>query len=215
MCRPVFYVIVAVLLTFFCGCGGSGSGPSASPFVNIEALRFYPNSTTLRSGTVVQFRNVDSQPHQVVSGVLATLGNPTVVHVININMSDLSPRNTEADYGDTIELSNQSGLAVTIQIIDDNGRIISQIPFNIGQMLTVTFPGAGYYNLRNQSGQVTLGSIVLFGRPISNGLFQSQALSNGQIFPIELTSAGTYTFYSPDLGNPNRSFVTGSITVQP
>ncbi|NLN78204.1 MAG: hypothetical protein GX141_04745, partial [Armatimonadetes bacterium] len=82
-------------------------------------------------------------------------------------------------------------------------------------MRQISFPGPGYYTLRNQSGQVTLGSIVLYGRPVSNGLFQSQVLSNGQIFPLEFTSTGTYTFFSPDLVNPDRSFITGTIVVQP
>lgn len=208
--------VIIGLVALVCGCGGgSGSGSSTSPFVNIESQRFYQKSTNIRLGGMVQFRNVDSQPHQVVSGVLVAIGNPAAEHIININMSTLDPRNSEENYGDTIEFNNQSGLALTIQIVDDNGQIISQIPFNVGQMRQISFPGPGYYTLRNQSGQVTLGSIVLYGRPVSNGLFQSQVLSNGQIFPLEFTSTGTYTFFSPDLVNPDRSFITGTIVVQP
>lgn len=213
MFRIIIPVCVIVCLACLCGCGG-GSGNNTSPFVDIEATRFFAKNTTIQTGGRIQWVNVDAAPHQVVSGRLSPQGNPLVIHVIQITLTGFNPVALTGDLGDSVFFNNISGNPFTMDVVDDNGVLVSSVVFNIGDMKQFTFPGAGFYTFRQNGSQIFQGTIVLFGQPNPDGLFMSPVLANGDVFARQFDVKGQLSFYDLDLNNPNQSFKTGTITVQ-
>jgi len=213
MFRIIISVCVIVCLACLCGCGG-GSGSSTSPFVNIQATRFFAKNTTIQTGGRIQWVNVDAAPHQVVSGRLNPQGDTLVIHVIQITLTGFNPVALTANLGDSVYFNNISGNPFTMNVSDDNGVFVSTVVFNIGDMKQFTFPGAGLFTFRQSGSQIFQGTFVLFGQPSPDGLFMSQVLPNGGVFARQFDVPGQFSFFDLDLNNPNRSFKTGTITVQ-
>lgn len=209
-------VILAVCLASVLGCGG-GSGSSGggnSPFVNVEDTRFFAKNTTIQAGGSVQFRNLVATPQQVVSGTLDPQGSPLVIHTINITLTGFNPNSLTANLGDTIRFNNISGNTFVMDVVDDNGILVSTVVFNVGDLKTFVFPGAGLFIFRQQGSSIFQGSIILFGQPHPDGQFQSPVLTNGGIFKKAFSTVGTFPFFALDQNNPNQSFKTGTIIVQ-
>ena len=213
MFRAITWVCAALCFVNTLGCGG-GTGDGKSPFVSINATRFVAKSTSIQVGDLIQWVNSDAAPHQVVSGVLDPQGSPLVIHLIEIGFGGFNPIAVTADLGDTVQFSNISGSQFIMDVVNDNGVLVSTVVFSIGDMKTFTFPGAGMFTFRQRGSSMFMGSIVLFGQPHPDGLFQSPILSNGAVFARQFNVPGTFPYYSLDLTNPNRSFVTGTVTVQ-
>lgn len=216
MFRIVAIVLLAVSLGFLLGCGGgSGSGGGGnSPFVNIEDTRFFAKNTTIQAGGSVQFTNLVATPQQVVSGTLDPQGNPLVIHTINITLTGFNPNSLTANLGDTIRFNNISGNPFVMDVVDDNGILVSTVVFAVGDLKSFVFPGAGLFIFRQQGSSIFQGSIILFGQPHPDNLFQSPVLTNGGVFKKQFNTVGTFPFYALDQNNPNQSFKTGTIIVQ-
>lgn len=216
MCRISALVVTAILVACVFGCGGgSGSGGGgSSPFVNIETNRFYAKTTTIKVGSTIQFTNLDASTAQVVSGTLDPEGNPLVIHTINITLTGFTPVFLTAQLGDTIRFNNISGNPFSMNVVNDNGTVISTVVFGIGDLKTFTFPGAGYFVFRQQGSSIFQGSITLYGQPNPDGLFESPVLTNGSVFKKTFSTVGSFSFYALDQSNPNKSFKTGTIVVQ-
>lgn len=213
MFRIIIPVCVIVCLACLYGCGG-GSGNSTSPFVDIEATRFFAKNTTIQKGSLIQWVNVDAAPHQVVSGRLSPQGSPLVIHIIQITLTGFNPVAVTANLGDSVFFNNISGSPFTMDVVDDNGVLVSTVVFNIGDMKQFTFPGAGLFAFRQNGSQIFQGTIVLFSQPTPDGLFMSPVLLNGEVFARQFDVPGQFSFFDLDLNNPNQSFKTGTITVQ-
>jgi plastocyanin len=195
-----------------CGCGGGSDGGKTSVTVRIEQTRFAPKYATIASGGRVQWVNVDAVPHQVVSGTLDPQGSPLAVHTIQITLTGFNPTALTGNLGDTVQFSNISGNPFTMDVVDDNGQLVSTVSFAIGQSKTFTFPGAGQFVFRQHGSSIFQGTIILYGQPDPNGLFISPVLSNGEVFIAQFASTGSLSYYDLDQTNPNRSFKTGIIT---
>jgi len=126
----------------------------------------------------------------------------------------------QVNLGDTVEFSNDSAVAQTVSVFNDNNVLVFTVPLAQGQLADVTNQflntGAGLYTF-NLGGVGQSGAIVLFGRPVPDTIsvnsFQSPALASGSTFTRVFTQAGLVRYYSPDINNPNRSFRTGTITI--
>jgi len=207
---------IACLACLVCvfGCGGGSGGGKTSVTVRIEETRFVPKHTTIASDGCVHWINVDAVPHQVVSGTLDPQGSPLIIHAIQITLTGFNPIALTGDLGDTVRFSNISGNPFTMDVVDDNGQLVSTVSFAIGESKTFTFPGAGQFTFRQHGSSIFQGTIILYGQPNPNGLFISPVLPNGEVFIAQFGSTGSLSYYDLDQTNPNRSFKTGIITVQ-
>jgi len=225
-------IAVAALTAYvFCvsGCGGgtSSDGNGQSAFVHILDTSLTARSVNAKAGTPVRWVNSTSKPQQVVSGILAPQPSGALPRVIRITGGGLfnppsSPTNPiEANLGDTIQYSNDSAVAVTVNVFNDNGSLVFSVSLVQGQLSDVTNlflnAGAGLYTFR-LGGVGQSGAIVLFGKPVpdttSVNSFESPILAPGSTFTRVFTQAGTVRYYAPDLDIPTRSFRTGTVAVQ-
>ena len=207
------WVLLAVLLVYASGCGGgSGSGANTGN-IQIQTVRFSPKNVSVVAGSTVTFMNVDAQQHQVFSGTLDPQGSPAVVHLITIANTQFVPPAVEANLGDTIRFSNASQVVFPLQIVDDNGQVVGSFTIPIGNSQDVIFPGAGQFIYRSQSASVIPGTITLFGRPHPSNVFQSPILNNSATFSVRFNNVGVVPFYDLNLNEPNKSFMTGTVSV--
>lgn len=214
------YIIVALLLASCAfslgGCGGGAANTSTptSYLVNVSDSRATPKINSVRQNDTVQFLNAGTNPHQFFSGTLDPQGDPTVIYTVSIGNTGFNPILLEANLGDTIRFANQGNSVFFLDIVDDNGRVVTSYTLPIGSSQTVTFPSAGMYTVRNANDFVTKATVILFGKPNPNGLFQSPVLPNGGTFSKQFTQSGSFQYFSVNIDNPFRSFVTGTVNVQ-
>jgi plastocyanin len=216
MFRIVACLTAAVCLVSIMGCGG-GSGTGGDPTLvqdQIQQTRFSPKYVTIKVGGQIRWVNVDAIQHQIVSGTLDPQGSPLVIYTIDITITGFNPMALTADLGNTIRFNNISGVAFVMDVVDDNGNLVSTVSFAIGELKTFTFPGAGKFTFRQHGSQIFQGTIILFGQPNPYGVFESPVLGHGQSFTVQFGNAGSLPYYDLDLNNPNQSFKTGVITVQ-
>ncbi len=217
MLRNMLIALLVLAMCCIVGCGSSTSNGGTNSFVvRIESARVTPKFTTVNVNDTVQFINSDTLTHQIVSGSLDPQGNPLVDHLITIGNTGFSPIATTANFGDMVRFSNASmGLnAFVLDIVDDNGQVISSLTLPVGDSQTFDFPAAGLFTFRSHVDPLFRGAITLFGQPNPSGFFQSPILRNGDVFTKQFTTPGTFSFYALDQKNPNKSFITGTITVQ-
>ncbi len=217
MCRISVLVALAIFTACVLGCGGgSGTGGNSnSPFVNIQNTRLDPKSLTVKSGTIVQWTNLDSSPAQVVSGTLLATGNHNVIDTIDITLTGFSPVSSTANFGDTIQFNNISGNPFSMEVLNaDGSQVVPTVDFLIGEQKTVTFPGAGLYIFRKSGSSIFQGTLILFGRPNPDGRFQSPTLAHGEVYRVQFDAVNSYSYYAPNLDNPDQSFRTGTVVVQ-
>jgi len=210
-------VLVAVEL---CGCGGSDS-PNPNPQVvtiNIQQNRFFPMDATVRAGDRVTWVNADASVHQVVSGTLAATSTPIVrqpIILINEN-NTFVPDTFEANLGDTVRWQNNRVAAFNMDIVDSSNTPQITVSFvRTGQIIGLSgFPGAGFYTYQQQNNPNFAGAIRVFGRPIPDGNFSSQPLPKSGTFTTQFPNRGTFPYFDFNQGDPNHSFMAGTITVQ-
>lgn len=213
MSRMMLLVVVGMLIFGMLGCGSS-TNTNSTVTVQDTATRFVAKNTTIAAGNKVQFMNVDSEPHQIVSGRLLPQGSQSTIVTIVIGNTGFSPSEVQAELGNTIRFSNVRLTPFTMDIVDDNGTVISTVTFAIGEQQVFTFPGAGLFVFTDHNLSTFRGTIVLFGSPNPDGVFQSPVLQNGGTFLTQFSSPGSIAFYDLNLNNPNQSFKTGTIIVQ-
>ena len=215
MSRVFIAIVIGTLMCGMLGCGGGSGGGGSSTFtVQDSATRFTAKVTTVAVGNKVQFLNVGSEPVQIVSGTLIPQGNSSIVHNIVIGTTGFSPSVLSANLGDTIQFSNNRGSTFVLDIVNDNGTLISTVTLFTGQQQTFDFPGAGIFIFQEHNNSLFRGSITLFGKPNPNGVFQTPVLNNGGTFLLQFNSVGSIDFYDLNQNNPNQSFKTGTINVQ-
>ena len=210
---------VAILVAVYAaGCGGGSSQNGATTTVNITATRFFAQNITINAGNKVQWVNTDNTVHQVVSGTLLSTSNPVLVTPpISINENNsFTPPALEANYGDTIQWQNNRQQPFVLVIVDASNIVRATLTFQrSGQIIGFSgFPSAGYYTFQQQGNSAFIGSLVLFGTPKPDGAFQSQPLPPGGSFSTQFNTRGAFPYFDLDQNDPNRSFRTGSITVQ-
>lgn len=216
MCRMSLVALIVVCSIYASGCGGSSNGNSSptSFTISIQPTRVSPKSDTIKAGDSVQFLNQTQIPLQVVSGTLTPFGNPQVVHLIVINNNGFSPTNSEANLGDTVRFSNATTGTFNLNIVDDNGNVVSTLTIPQGQEQSFQFPSAGQFTVSNRDNSLFSGTVTVFGRPNPSNIFTSPVLGNGGIFTVNFPNAGSFPYFIQDPSNPDRSFITGTITVQ-
>lgn len=210
---------------FGCGGGTGGSDPSGQS-VGIEQYTIFGNPSQVRTRFVpktasviaginngITWINQSSGRHQIVSGVLTAQGDPSVIEQINITFGSFSPTHLEADAGNTIQVSNLSGRTFTMQVVDDNGQVVSTNIFAIGQMRTIVFPGPGVWVLQDPDSQL-VATVTLYGHPVPDGQFQSGVLSHGGVFQAAFPVAGTFPYYDANPDDPTHVYTTGTIVAQ-
>lgn len=208
--------LIIVVLAMFCyltGCGSS-NGTNSSFTIQDSSTRFTPKSTTIQTGNKVQFINTDSQNHQIFSGTLEPQGSASVIHTIIIGNTGFSPASTDGNLGDTVIFSNNQTGTFTLDIVNDNGTVISSFSISAGQMQNVDFPGAGLFTYRNHNNSLFNGNIILYGSPNPDGIFFTPVMSNGTSYTLQFNSVGSVSYYDKNLNNPSKSFKTGVINVQ-
>ncbi len=200
MLRAVACLTIAVYVLCAVGCGGGSGGNNGKTLVQVQIqdTRFYPKYVTIAPGGQIQWVNVTAGAQQVVSGTLDPQGSPLVIVTISINITGFSPQNSTADLGNTIRFNNLTGTAFVMDIVDDNGNLVSTVSFAIGELKTVVFPGAGLFVFRQHGSQIFQGSIILYGQPNPSGLFQSPVLPNGQSFTAQFNNVGNYSLLRPE-----------------
>lgn len=216
---------LALALCVISGCGGgndSNSGSSVaieqySIFANSNETRtrFFPRTATVTAGmnNGITWINQTPERHQIVSGTLTPKGDPSDERLITINFGNFSPNHLEADAGDTIQVSNLSGRTFTMQIVNDNGAVISTQVFSIGQARNIVFPGPGVWVLQDPDSQL-VATVTLYGNPVPDGRFQSGILGPGGVYQAAFPTPGTYPYYDRNPDDPNHVYATGTIVVQ-
>lgn len=218
------FLLVACVVPL-CGCGG-GTGGDASATVAIQSVpvpahpgdvrtRFFPKTATIPAGpnNGIMWVNQDFNRHQIVSGVLTSQGNPSIKHIIVINVGFFTPDELEVNSGDTIQFSNLSGRTFTMQIANDNGAVVSTVIFTIGELRTVVFPGPGVWTVQDQDSQL-VATITLLGHPVPDGQFQSGILNNGGVYQKAFTVPGNSPYYDSNPDDPTHVYATGTIVAQ-
>ena len=171
-----------------------------------------PNDTS--RPVTPQFLNQVNTSLQVVSGTLTPFGNPQVVHLIVINNTGFNPAATEANLGDTVRFSNATTGTFTMDIADDNGSVVSTLTISQGMEQDFQFPFASLFTASNRNNSLFKTTITVFGRPNPSNVFTSPVLGIGGTFTVHFPSAGAFPYFVEDPNNPDRSFITGVITVQ-
>lgn len=219
--------IAVCALSGLCGCGGgSGSDPSTGSTVAIQQFtifnhpdevrtKFFPKTVTIPAGVnnTILWQNQTPGRHQVVSGVLTPQGDPGIRHLVTINLGNFTPDELNVDSGDTIQFTNLSGRQFFMQIVNDNGAVVSTVSFSIGEMRTVVFPGPGVWIVQDPDSQ-QIATITLFGHPQPDGLFQSQVLTAGGVFRKAFPVPGTFSYFDSNPDDPAHVYATGTIVVQ-
>ena len=218
--------IAAVFIAGLCGCGGGGGDSSSGVTVAIQDFqvqgnpndfrtRFFSKTATIQAGQNNGITWINQAPglHQVVSGTLVPDGSPANLHTVVINMSFFTPNELNAEAGDTIQFSNLSGHTFNMQIANDNGAVVSDISFAIGEQRTVTFPGPGVWIASDAESQL-VATITLYGRPVPDGQFMSGVLPHGGVFQRAFPVPGTYPYYDSNPDDPTHVYATGTIVVQ-
>ncbi|MCX6345461.1 MAG: hypothetical protein NT018_10390 [Armatimonadetes bacterium] len=218
MLRNMLIALLALAAYGMVGCGSSSSsnGGTNSFVIRIESTRVTPKFTTVKVNDTVQFVNSDTLTHQIVSGALDAQGNPLILHLITIGNTGFNPIAMTANLGDKVRFSNAS-MSLTpfvLDIVDDNGQLISSLTLPVGDSQVFDFPTAGVFTFRSHADPLFKGTITLFGQPSPSGFFQSPILRNGDVFTKQFTTPGTFSFYALDQKNPNKSFIIGTVTVQ-
>jgi plastocyanin len=220
MLRTTIGLIVAAALALLVGCGGGGgsNGDSQASVVRIESTRFNAKTVTIRVGDRVQWTNVDTNSHQVVSGTLSPTTNPQVLTpIIEIEQDNtFTPSTFQARLGDTVQFRNDRSAAFTMDIVNDAGAVVATLSFvQSGQVIPFNqFPTAGLYLIQQQGNPNFRGTITVFGAPNPDNRFQSQVLGNGGTFITQFVNPGTYPYFDLNPANPSRSFMTGTVIVQ-
>lgn len=210
-------IILAGLCAAICGCGGGGEEEQESSIqVNIQSTRFVPREVFIQPGGFVVFKNQDTVPHQVVSGTLTATPNPQTISPISIQQSNqFFPNTVEATLGDTLQFRNDTISEFNLQIVDDAGNVIASAlipPGNIFQFSS--FPHAGVYTYRSNSGQAFSGTATIFGIPNPDNRFATPLLQPGQTARVQFPSTGTFNYFDLNQEQFNRSFMTGDVVVQ-
>ena len=187
---------------------------STSLTVTITDVRVTPKSTTVNQNDSVTFLNSGAFLHQVVSGTVTPSGNPLVNHIITIGNTGFNPPDTQANLGDTIRFSNASFNLFLLDIVDDNGKVVSSLTLPVGNMQTFTFPGAGIFVIRSRQNILFAGSVTLYGTANPDGRFISPVLTNGGTFTVQFTQTGTQPYFVIDPAYSSRAFITGSVSAQ-
>ncbi|MCE5323476.1 hypothetical protein LLG46_09215 [bacterium] len=211
----LFTVIICVL--YICGCGGGGGGGGSDAFVvRIQTQRVSPKTLTIKSGDSVQWINTDTDPHQVISGTLDKVSNPVILSEIVIQADNtFEPSTLEGNFGDTVRWRNATGSDFTMDILNDAGTVIATLTFANGEVQGYSqFPTAGKYTAQKRNNVFFSGTFTLYGVPNPNGLFQSDVLINGGTFSRKFTGSGTVNYYISNIEDPDKTYITGSITIQ-
>lgn len=216
MSRLFLLLLVPVLAVQIAGCGG-GSGSSQAFSVNIQSTRFVPKTLTTSQGARIQWTNVDTQPHKIVSGTLLPTSNPVIrTPIIQIQQNNTFVPNTfQANLGDTIQFQNNRSAAFTLDIVNDAGSVVASLAFDqSGQVRQFSgFPAAGFFSYQQQNNPLFSGSIFVFGVPNPDGFFVSQTLGQGGTFTTQFNNRGTFPYFDLNQSSPNQSFITGTIQV--
>ncbi len=217
MSRPAAFLILIAIAACVSGCGSNGN-TSEAVTINIEQNRFVPANVTVKAGSRVQFVNVDTQVHQVVSGTLAATTQPVIRSlIIQINEDNtFVPDTFEANWGDTVQWRNNRSQPFVMDIVDSSNTPVVTLSFvRTGQVIAFSsFPGAGFYRYQQQNNSNFFGTIKVFGRPVPDGNFNSLPLRQSGTFTTQFPSPGTFPYFDLDQNDPNRSYITGTITVQ-
>ncbi|MCE5314293.1 MAG: hypothetical protein ABFD49_04300 [Armatimonadota bacterium] len=216
MARLTLLALIIMVALSIHGCGGGGSGSSSAYVIRIQSQRFYPKTITIKSGDGVQWINSDTQSHVVASGTLEKVSNPEVLSEIAIQADNtFSPSEVEANFGDTVQWRNDTGFDFTMDILNDAGVVVETLEFTNGEVIGYSdFPAAGLYTTQQHGNVFFSGTIILYGVPNPDGVFQTPTLPNGGTFSRTFTGSGTVPYYVLDLDDPNKSFITGSLTIQ-
>lgn len=224
------FVAICIMIGL-CGCGGgSGGGSDTNTTVAIQQFtvfnhpdevrtKFFPKTTTITAGvnSRITWQNQTPGRHQIVSGILTPQGDPSIKHLITINLGNFTPDELNANAGDTIQFSNLSGHTFTMQVVDTNGVVVSTVVIPIGGMVTsppqVIFPGPGVWIVQDQDSQ-QIATITLFGHPVPDGNFQSGILGQGNIFQAAFPIPGTFPYFDSNPDDPSHVYATGTIVVQ-
>ncbi len=213
--RSIILLVVSMGLAGLAGCGGSSTPIDPTSFiVTIAEVRVTPKFDTINQNDEVTFLNSSAPIRQVISGSLTPSGNPLTIHLITIGNTGFNPPDTQANLGDTIRFSNATLNTFFLDIVDDNGRVVSSLTLAPGNMQNFTFPGAGVFIVRNRQNILFRGTVTLFGTPNPDNRFQSPALGNGDTFTIQFTQKGSFPYFVIDTNSPGRAYITGSISVQ-
>lgn len=218
MLRLALVALLLIIAVALSGCGGSTSGSTST--VNITDTSFFPQNLTITATNRAQWVVNTSGLHQVVSGTLSPTPNPQLrIPVISINQNNaFTPNSFEANYGDTVQWQNNRSQAFLMDIVDSSNTVRATLSFaqtgQIIQLNTSQLPSAGAYTYQQQGNSAFSGQLFLFGAPTPNQQFQSQVMSTGGSFSTQFNSPGVFPYYDLDQSNPNRSFRTGTITVQ-
>ncbi len=220
----IVFALVSGVVVSLCGCGG-GDGSSGSTVAieqysifgnpNVTRVRFFPRTVSVVAGIDNGITWINQAPdrHQIVSGIVVPDGDPGVVRQITINFGNITPMNLEARAGNTIQISNLSGRTFTMQIVNDNGQVVSTLVFAIGEMKTVVFPGPGVWIIQDPDSQL-MASVTLYGTPQPDGRFQSGILIHGGVFQRAFPTPGTYPYFDSNPDDPSHVYATGTIVVQ-
>lgn len=216
MSRTALAVVLILCLAYAVGCGGSSSNGGSLTLVDIKPGQFVPKSITVSPGTNVRWINMDTIDHQVVSGTLARTSNPITVGPIEILPSNVfSPNTFEANFGDTVQFSNERSLPFDLEIVDDAGTPVVERTLGAQELVEISdFHYAGRYTYRAKGSPSFKGTLILFGVPTPDGAFQSQPLTSGEAFTHQFNTTGTFDYFDLNQADLARSFMIGSVTVQ-
>lgn len=227
MWRAAITTIAVAFAASIFGCGGgSGGGGGSSSSVAIQSFtvfnnpaerraRFIPKTVTVvtSSSASVTWINQDSIPHRIVSGIVVADGNPGNAFLFIINLGFFSPDSITARAGDTIRVNNLSGRQFRLEVVDDDGAVISTVVLNQGEMRSLAFPGPGVFILRDADSQ-QIATLTLLGAPVPDGHFDSGVLMPGEVFTRVFTVPRTYPYYDTNPAVPGMVYTTGTVVVQ-
>lgn len=222
------FIVICVIIGL-CGCGGGSGGNDTSTTVAIQQfqvfnhpdefrIKFFPKTTTIPAGVNSRIQWVNQTPgrHQIVSGILTSQGNPAVKHLIVINLGFFSPDELSVDAGDTIQFSNLSGRAFTLQIVDTDGTVRSSVTIPIGgtaEPPQLKFPGPGVWIVQDPDSQ-QIATVTLFGHPVPDGRFMSGVMSHGNVFQAAFPIPGNFPYFDSNPDDPTHVYANGTIVVQ-
>lgn len=213
----MWLLVCVVLVVCLCGCGsGGGENDNKSLIVNIQSDRVVPKTTTVKTGDTVRFTNVDSQPHQVISGTLISVPNPQTIGPVSIQSNNtFFPSSLDIGLGDTVLFRNDRVSQITLDVVNDAGDVVSSLVLNAGDLEPFSgFPGAGQYSIQQRNNSLFALPVTVRGVPNPDQEFESTILSTGETFYRQFTTTGSNPYYVTDPANPDRPFITGTVNVQ-
>ncbi|MCE5198267.1 MAG: hypothetical protein ABFD54_00690 [Armatimonadota bacterium] len=214
--RIILLIMALLSLVILAGCGSSNGdgGGGQQNSVNIQNSQVTPKNVNVDVGDSVRWINLDSIPHQVISGTLLESGSPTTIHPIVISGSGFSPQVSQINFGETIRLSNTRTVSMNVNVVNDAGQVVEVLSIPQGGQIDYQFPSAGAFSLKDTSGLLLTATVIVFGTPNPNGIFQSVTLGTGDTFTVQFDTPNTYNYFVLNANNPNQSFMTGTVTVQ-